>query len=81
MFAPSNTASDTGDSWSFQSHLSNLYDISDQVEEMEPYMRISIGAFIGSRTETLGSLDGITDSRVNKLSSAQSISHLLNTSC
>lgn len=78
MVVPSNTASDTRDSWSFQSHLSHLYDTSDQVEEMEPYMRISIGAFIGLRTEALGSLDGSTDNRVNRFSSFQSHQTVIN---
>lgn len=72
MVVPSNAAGDTRDSWSFHSHLSHVYDTSNQVEEMEPYIRISVGTFIGMRSEALGALDGSTDIRVNKFTSVQS---------
>lgn len=56
-----NTASTLGlpDSWSLHSHLMMPRPSWLSAEEEEAiYMRISIGEFMGARTEMLGSLDG-----------------------
>lgn len=48
----------TPESWAYQSvmsHSHSKYSLTE--EEAQAYMRISIGEFIGSRSEALGSLD------------------------
>ena len=63
------------ESWSLHSHLEDTTRpswLSDMTTDA-PFTRISIGAFMGARTEALGSLDGVASSRV-------SILHVLNKS-
>ena len=44
------------DSWSM--YPQSFHDWTNDLDASAAYMRLSMGTFIGSRTETLGTLDG-----------------------
>lgn len=59
-------------SWSIRSHMcmSQPSWMTDRSPDDAPYTRLSIGMFMGARTEALGSLDGDTDTpRVGSINS------------
>lgn len=67
MNLSTNGCGDGVDNWSFHSHYSHLFDPSSVVDDAASYLRISIGTFIGLRTEELGSMDGCAGNRVTIL--------------